>query len=250
MSGQVAEIFSSVQGEGVLAGCRQVFIRLQGCNLKCAYCDTPANESPAGESGFCRVEQRPGHRDFKLLANPLPAETVAAAAHAYDLSWHHSISLTGGEPLLRPAFIRRLVPLLGGTRRGIYLETNGTLPGPLAEVIDFIDMIGMDIKLPGISGLPALWHEHRRFLSVAVKKRVFVKVVAGEDTTAEEIELAAGLISEFGRDITMVIQPVSPANSGIKPISPGRLLDFQRLALKKLEHVLVIPQTQKFIGLL
>lgn len=245
MPGQLAEIFSSVQGEGLLVGCRQVFIRLRGCNLNCAFCDTPD-----GASGFCRAEQHPGHRDFKQLANPLSAETVAATVHAYDLSLHHSISFTGGEPLLQTAFMRQLIPLLQGTRHGIYLETNGTLPGALAEVIDLIDIIGMDIKLPSISGLPPLWEEHRCFLSIAAQKQVFVKVVAGEATTAEEIVLAAGLISEFNQEITMIIQPVSPAKSGIKTIPPGRVLDLQQLALKQLAHVLVVPQTHKITGLL
>jgi len=240
---QVAEIFSSVQGEGLLVGCRQVFIRLLGCNINCSYCDTPA-----GESGFCRIEQHPGHKDFKQLPNPLSAAEVAAAAHAYDLSLHHSVSLTGGEPLLWTSFIRELVPLLQGTRHGIYLETNGTLPEKLSEVIELIDIVGMDIKLPSISGQPPFWEEHRLFLKVVAKKQVFVKVVVGEDTTGEEIEQAAGLISDFGTGLTMIIQPVSPAACGIKSVSPGQALYLQQLALKKLANVLIIPQTHKIMG--
>jgi len=241
----VAEIFSSVQGEGLLVGCRQIFVRLQGCNINCSFCDTPSNET-----NFCKIEQHPGYKDFISIPNPLTAEDVAVAARSYDLSIHHSISITGGEPLLRTSFIRELVPLLKGTRHGIYLETNGTLPEKLADVIEFIDIIGMDIKLPSISGLPPFWKEHKNFLKVATKKQVFVKVVVGEDTTEEEIEHAAGLINEFGNNLTMIIQPVSPTTNRIKGISPGRALDLQRLALKKLADVLIIPQTHKIIGLL
>ena len=36
----VSEIFSSIQGEGKYVGCRQLFIRLIGCNMDCPYCDT------------------------------------------------------------------------------------------------------------------------------------------------------------------------------------------------------------------
>ncbi|OPX92383.1 MAG: 7-carboxy-7-deazaguanine synthase [Pelotomaculum sp. PtaB.Bin104] len=240
---QIAEIFSSVQGEGLLVGCRQIFIRLQGCNINCSFCDTPVNES-----GFCKIEQNPGQKDFRQLPNPLSAEEVAAAVHSYDLSIHHSISLTGGEPLLWTSFIKELIPFIKGTRHGIYLETNGTLPEALSEVIEFIDIIGMDIKLPSISGLTPFWEEHRCFLKVAKKKQVFVKVVVGEDTTKEEIEQAAGLISDYGKSLTMIIQPVSPTAGGIKSVSPGRALYLQQLALKILANVLIIPQTHKIMG--
>jgi len=240
MACPVTEIFSSVQGEGLLVGCRQVFIRLPGCNLHCSFCDTPSGEEPY----FCRIEQHPGQRDFKMIPNPLTVQEVAAAVYAYDLSIHHSVSLTGGEPLLRTSFITELVPLLKGTRQGIYLETNGTLPEELAKVIDIIDIIGMDFKLPSVSGLPPFWEKHRRFLKIAAQKKVYVKVVVGEKTAEDEIERAAGVINEIDAGIAMIIQPVSPTGE-VKAISPGRMLELQRLALQKLIDVRVIPQTHK-----
>lgn len=243
MAGTVTEIFSSVQGEGLLAGCRQVFIRLHGCNLACSFCDTVSCAEPA----YCRLELTPGRGDFKLLPNPLKAEDVAAAAAAFDLSLHHSVSLTGGEPLLHTPFIRELVPLLKGTRRGIYLETNGTLPDKLSEVIDLIDIVAMDFKLPSVTGLPPFWDEHRLFLEIAASKETYVKIVVGEETTYKEIEKAAGLIKSIADGIPLIIQPVSPTR-GIRGISPARALDLQRQALKKLVDVRIIPQTHKMMG--
>ncbi|MBN1405468.1 MAG: 7-carboxy-7-deazaguanine synthase QueE, partial [Candidatus Omnitrophica bacterium] len=42
----VLEIFSSIQGEGIYVGERQIFIRFAGCNLNCVYCDTKNNKKP------------------------------------------------------------------------------------------------------------------------------------------------------------------------------------------------------------
>ena len=242
MTGTINEIFSSVQGEGILVGCRQVFIRLSGCNLRCAYCDTPAKET-----GYCLVEQHPGERDFVRLPNPMEAVSVAATiADTFDLSGHHSVSFTGGEPLLHKEFIRELAPLLDGkTRQGLYLETNGTLPDELEEVVHLFDIIGMDIKLPSITGLPTFWEKHRRFLEIAARRQVFVKVVVGEGTTYIEINQVAKLINECSKEILLIIQPVTPNGIIKDTISPAMALKLQSQAMMYLSNVLIIPQTHK-----
>src|SRR5664279_892850 len=94
----VSEIFSSIQGEGYLAGRRQIFIRLAGCNLDCSYCDTVH----AGQNS-CRIETGPGSAEFSLLQQPLQLDHVLQIVQKWctSLPWaHHSISLTGGEPLI------------------------------------------------------------------------------------------------------------------------------------------------------
>lgn len=241
----VVEIFSSVQGEGILAGCRQVFIRLRGCNLRCSYCDTIFDDIQP----VCRVETTPGKRDFRIIANPLSAEEIADLALSMDLSKHHSISITGGEPLLYPSLIKDLAPLIKGTRRGIYLETNGTLPDSLAEVIGVIDMVSMDFKLPGTAGVVPLWEQHSRFLEIASAKYTFVKIVVGEDTLSDEVKTAAELIKSTAPGTPLVIQPAS-VKGEIKAIPAKRLLELQELALNIIDDVRVIPQTHKIMGFL
>jgi len=142
-----------------------------------------------------------------------------------------------------------MVPLLKSTRRGIFLETNGILAEALREIIDLVDIIGMDFKLPGTTGLLPYWEEHRRFLEVARQKEVFVKAVVGEETENEEIETAAGLINEVSPCTTLVLQPVNLLN-GVQGINPARVLELQKIALKKIRDVRIIPQTHKITGCL
>ncbi len=111
------EVFSAIQGEAALVGERQVFVRLTGCNIRCAYCDQP--EALDKRPGPCRIEQTPGRRDWEVVDSPLPIASLAATV---DDLWrqlpHHSISLTGGEPLMQSARVVELVRQLAGGRAG------------------------------------------------------------------------------------------------------------------------------------
>lgn len=127
MSLIVNEIFHSIQGESSYAGLPCVFVRLTGCNLRCAYCDT-------------------AHAFFE--GRRMPVDEVVAAVRAFACPL---VEITGGEPLLQdhtPELVGRLLDL-GLT---VLLETNGSLD------IDRVDRRChriMDWKCPS-SG------EHRR----------------------------------------------------------------------------------------
>jgi len=105
---RVAEIFQSIQGEGRLTGTRSVFVRTSGCNLRCAYCDTPyAASTPEGDD--------------------LSVEEIITRVE--QLGSSHLV-LTGGEPML----FAELIPLSAELRRlkkHITIETAGTLYLPV-----------------------------------------------------------------------------------------------------------------------
>ncbi|QEM68480.1 7-carboxy-7-deazaguanine synthase QueE [Geobacter sp. FeAm09] len=244
---RVSEIFSSIQGEGYLAGRRQIFIRLDECNLDCRYCDT-VYESGAS----CQVETAPGSGVLHALPQPPGADAlvrlVGEWCHRLPGA-HHSISVTGGEPLLQAETLGEWLPEL---RRilPIHLETNGTLHAELGRVIDSIDYISMDMKLPSTAGCGReLWEAHRRFLEVAVQRQVSVKVVIGQDTPLDEIGRVCAIMTAVEPTTPLFLQPLSNPAGGVD-VTAAQILRLQETAAALLPDVRVIPQMHKMLGAL
>jgi len=236
----VTEIFSSIQGEGPYVGVRQIFLRLPKCNLNCPYCDT---ETEVPEQ--FQIEKIPGTRMFSKLENPVPLNQLLDLLLTFDFSLHHSLSVTGGEPLLWVDELQALLPLIKEQGLKIYLETNGTLPDQLLKILPIVDVISMDIKLP--FDHQTFWEVHETFLRYSARKEVFVKLVVHENTPLKHLQMACDLIARVDSSIPTILQPVTPVQ-GIKSPKPKQLLEWQSLLLEKLSNVRVIPQTHVFIG--
>ena len=238
----IIEIFSSAQGEGKYIGCRQIFVRLADCNLNCAYCDT--NFSRAD---FCNVETSAGSMNFTKIKNPTANEVVDIIKNFSAQVPTHSVSFTGGEPLLNWQFILDVATKLKKIcDLKIFLETNGTLTHELKKVLSVIDIISMDIKFPSVTGLN-LFTRHEEFLQIAREKDLYVKAVISQETSQEEFLQAVELVAKISPEILFILQPVTPVGN-VKIASPQKILNFQALALKILRDVRIIPQTHKFIG--
>lgn len=243
----IREIFSSIQGEGYLAGRRQIFIRLTECNLDCNYCDT--DFKPAA---MVQVETEPGSAQFDHLPSPLSLQQLLAIISGWSAALpgaHHSLSITGGEPLLSADILSEWLPQLRALLP-IHLETNGTLPVALAQVIAHLDYISMDMKLPSTAGCSApLWDLHRLFLLAAQASNVSVKIVAGDRTTSEEINQVCAIIAQVDPAIPLFLQPLMLPGGAIG-INAGHLLRLQAAAASRLPDVRVIPQMHKLLGAL
>ena len=128
MSLRINEIFYSIQGESLYAGLPCIFIRLTGCNLRCAYCDTLY----AYDEGM----------DITLPEILSRVESYPAAA---------LVEITGGEPLFQnetPDLVKQLLD----HGRTVLMETNGSLD---ISRIDSRYIRIMDIKCPS-----SLMHSH------------------------------------------------------------------------------------------
>jgi 7-carboxy-7-deazaguanine synthase len=159
---QVCEIFASIQGESSFAGFPCVFVRLTGCNLDCAWCDTTYARA-GGES----VAQ--GEIVERVLGFGLPL-----------------VELTGGEPLLQEGTPGLAATLLS---RGlnVLLETNGS------QDISRIDpgvVTIMDVKCPSSGQSEA--NDHANFSRL--RPRDEVKFVVADRT---DFDFARDLLDRF-----------------------------------------------------
>ena len=257
MDVNLVEIFSSVQGEGPDVGRRTLFVRLGGCDLRCAWCDTPHSWLPARTA---RVERcPPGSGDFAVGdANPGVDQVLAAAASLLEALPHAFVSLTGGEPLLQPGAVAALARGLRASGQRIHLETHGLHAEALAGLIDHIDVVSMDWKLASDvrraddpkGAPPADFHDrHERFLAVAKRApRVTVKLVVTEASGDAEIDEAVARIARVHPAADVILQPVTPfAKVTCRP-SAERMLGLQARVQAVLPDVRVIPQTHPSWG--
>jgi 7-carboxy-7-deazaguanine synthase len=244
--GHLLELFSSFQGEGPLAGVRQIFVRLSGCHLRCVYCDTPESWE---RGATWRLETPPGSRSFESRPNPVAAEDVLRLLREWNEKVpHHSVAFTGGEPLLQPDFARTLAD--GARELGLktYLDTSGTLAPNLKSIADSIDIFALDLKLPSCPGVRMDWDDARRCLEAVKGREAFVKIVVMDDSDPDEIARAAKLVREVDPAIRVVLQPVTPVSAATVEPSGGRLAAFRQRCLDEGVEPLVIPQLHKLAG--
>lgn len=252
---RLIEVFSAIQGEGLNVGMRQIFVRFAICDLRCHFCDS---SHTWGAPPTCTIEKTPGKRDFELHANPVTQEKLLEWVERQNKpGLHDSITLTGGEPLLHAPFLVQFLPKVRAlTKLPIYLETGGHRPQQLDMVLPYIDSVGMDIKLPSVSG-EKHWQAHAEFLQRCYNARVevFVKLIVSNRTNPGELKQAAELVAACDPAIPVFLQPVTAIDLSDKlgcgplyPPEPDQLLAWQGLMKRNLKQVRAIAQTHKMIG--
>jgi 7-carboxy-7-deazaguanine synthase len=182
---KIAEVFYSIQGEGMLAGVPSVFVRTSGCNLRCTWCDTPYTSwAPEGE------EQQMG---------PLLADIRRR--------WATHVVVTGGEPMIQEG-ITRLTERLKDFDLHITIETAGTVYQKVT-----CDLMSISPKLANSTphrregGRRAAAHDNLRYQPEVLKQLMAehpyqLKFVVSAPGDLEEIEK---IITETEADRSRVI---------------------------------------------
>lgn len=225
---KILEVFKSIQGEGKYAGVPQVFVRFFECHMHCTWCDTPDS---IGD----------GKREYKEYTTPQLLKEVKLLAKGC-----HSVSLTGGEPLLQADFIKEFIPYLKKKGLRTYLETSGVLYKELKKIIDQVDIVSMDFKLPSSTKCRAFWKEHEEFLKIAIRRDCFIKAVITSDTKEEDIHKSIELIKSIDPQLPFILQPnYFEMKNGVI----DKCQEFQNYCLKYIPNVRILPQLHKFMKL-
>lgn len=172
---KVIEIFRSLQGEGVLIGTPTVFIRLQGCNLHCEWCD----------AGYARD----GGKEM----------SVEQVLQKVDELKTQFVCLTGGEPLLQKDSIKLMNKLLEKLYH-VTLETNGSLSledVPCAENM----LISMDIKCPSSGMQEKMLFDNIELLSPADQ----IKFIVADN---DDLKYAENIMKTYEIKCSVIFTPV------------------------------------------
>lgn len=249
MKTYLSEIFSSVQGEGPYVGERHLFIRFCGCHRDCIFCDTNTDRTET-----VLIEKQSGSGVLEQLPNPLTVEQLVGIVREVDAKRiNRRISLTGGAPLLQANYLRELLPILCGDDYSIYLETAGDLPQQLKSIIEWLDIVAMDVKLESVTHEKSTFPAHWQFLKTCrdFDVETFVKLVLSAETDEGELMQAIQGIKKTGGEQTLVvIQPMTKAARTSAVPTGAQLLRWQEMAGRLLPDVRVIPQTHKMMEML
>jgi 7-carboxy-7-deazaguanine synthase len=249
ISAPIREVFCSVQGEGPYVGTRQAFVRFSGCNLNCNYCDTDF-----ANPGTCDYENVEGSGSFEKIKNPVSIGQLEAMLQPFKKL--HSVSLTGGEPLMYADFIEKL-----NLASPLYLESNMTLPEQARKLTEKVTYVSGDFKLPeSLRGIgPEARKEHMentvecfRLLKKKHSRDCFCKIVVGGNTELETVNPAVEAIAPYVSCV--ILQPETPI--GRDPMNPRSIqasvqsiMELQKNLLEIID-TRVIPQTHRMWGCL
>lgn len=210
---KVAEIFTSINGEGTKAGQTAVFVRFTGCNLNCSYCDTKwANEPDA---------------EYTLMTDKEILNRIKETGIK-------NVTLTGGEPLLRDGIHELLEEVAKDGFLQAEIETNGSIDlKPFCD-IENRPSFTMDYKLPS-SGMEK--HMYLENFDILEKKDT-VKFVSG---SSKDLKKALEIIRKYdlSKRCHVYISPVFGS------IEPAEIVDF--MVENKLNDINLQLQLHKFI---
>jgi organic radical activating enzyme len=258
----VMEVFASIQGEGAFAGEPQVFLRLRGCPMRCRWCDTPASWKLGGSdrARIAATPERGGVRREIPWATPFQAACWIAEV---EPGTPRTVSVTGGEPLLWPEFLRGLRSMLSPRR--LHLETGGGHPRTLAQVIDEFDHVSLDLKPEGdldppeeiatagtaepAPRTPGEWRAARAAcLALVAGRDACAKIVISGERSIDELGPLLDEVERGAPSIPVYLQPATPIGRSTAPAA--RTLELlAEMARDRDLTVRVVPQMHRALGL-
>ena len=235
MKVRLFEIFTSVEGEGILYGTKTLFVRLAGCPFTCFYCDT-------------------------LDALPLDSGkeyTLEEACDLIDKELHdktYKVNFTGGDPLIQYDAVAEMAKHVQSLKIPTYLESACFDSNKFNHILPFIDFVKIEFKTEDSDFIDSKHYPNLienvldclRY-SVSSKKITYIKIVVSSKTKVESFKklLIAIFKAVSKEDLAgFIIQPTY----GISEPSLENLLNLYDLVHPYYNEVRIVPQLQKLMG--
>ena len=235
MKVRLFEIFTSVEGEGILYGTKTLFVRLAGCPFTCFYCDT--KESLPLDSGTEYSIDDANH----LIDSNLKNQT-------------YKVNFTGGDPLIQHEAVALLAKHIQNKKIPTYLESSCFNIDRFNHILPYINIVKIEFKTKDSDFIDSKHYEKlidhtMKCLesSIKSKKTTYIKIVVSSKTQPNEFKnLVKEIFNIVSKDNIngFVIQPTY----GISEPSLDLLLELYDLVYPHYIDVKVVPQLHKFIG--
>ncbi|MGD8707966.1 MAG: 7-carboxy-7-deazaguanine synthase QueE [Nitrosopumilaceae archaeon] len=235
MKVRLFEIFTSVEGEGILYGTKTLFVRLAGCPFTCFYCDT--KESLPLDSGT----EYDIDEACKLIDSNLKSQT-------------YKVNFTGGDPLVQYQAVAELAKHVQSKKIPTYLESSCFDSKKFEYVLPFIDIVKIEFKTKDSEFVDSKHYEKLientmdcLKSSVSSKKITYIKIVVSSKTNLNDFsDLATSIFNSILKNQIdgFVIQPTY----GIAEPPLDLLLKMYDIVYPFYNEVKVVPQLHKFIG--
>ena len=235
MNVRLSEIFTSVEGEGILYGTKTLFVRLAGCPFTCFYCDTPES-LPLDSGKEYTIEQACQMIDENLKDNT------------------YKVNFTGGEPLVQHEGAAELARYVQSKNIPTYLESSCFDSKKFNHVLPFIDFIKIEFKTKDSEFVdnqhyPNLIKNALECLRSSIKsgKKTYIKIVVSsktEETSFQELLDKIFNIISKNEIAGFIIQPTYD----IAEPSLEQLLRLYDIVYPYYKEVRVVPQLHKIIG--
>ena len=235
MKVRIFEIFTSIEGEGILYGTKTLFVRLAGCPFTCFYCDT--KESLPLDSGIeYEIEEA-----FKLIDSHIQNQTF-------------KVNFTGGDPLIQHEAVAEMARYIQNKKIPTYLESSCFDSKKFKKLLPYFDIVKIEFKTQDSefvdkSNYERLISQTLQCLDYSLKgkKTTYIKIVVSSKTKLKEfsnlVNQIFNLISKEKID-GFIIQPTY----GIAEPSLEHLLSLYDIVFPFYPQVKVVPQLHKFIG--
>ncbi|MDH5415763.1 MAG: 7-carboxy-7-deazaguanine synthase QueE [Nitrosopumilus sp.] len=235
MKVRLFEIFTSVEGEGILFGTKTLFVRLAGCPFTCFYCDTKES-LPLNSGTEYTIEEA-----SQLIDTNLKNQT-------------YKVNFTGGDPLIQHQAVALLAKHIQDKKIPTYLESSCFDIDRFNHVLPFIDIVKIEFKTKDSDFVDSKHYEklightlNCLKSSIQTKKITYIKIVVSSKTKIDEFkELINQIFKIVSKDDIdgFIIQPTY----GISEPSLELLLNLYDVVYPHYIDVKVVPQLHKFIG--